>query len=638
MDRNGRPDPRDGTVKSPASSIDLEAGRRHWAYQPIRDVPTPEVWETTWPRQELDYFVLARLEDEGLEHTADALPATLLRRSTFDLVGLPPTPAEILACEEDTDREAFEPVIDRLLASEHFGERWGRHWLDVARYAESMGRTRNFPLPYAWRYRDWVIDAINADKPYDAFVREQIAGDLLDLAETSEREAATIATGFLTLGSHDLNERNLAKFRMDVADEQINVVMRGVLATTAGCARCHDHKFDPIPTRDYYALAGIFLSSKLFAGYAGRNADKDIATDLLVALSSDEGEEVDKSVKQQLSKEQERQQSQLQQELAELRREMQRWKKLAAGNGKRNAGGRGGEDVDAETVSPAEARQKLNQTRRALKQTTNRLRQLEQSAPRSPYYAMAVGDEEKPRDCRIHIRGDTANLGAKVPRGFLQVLGGEDIPAQYLRQRTKGTGGMAHRRRVTGRALAARVMVNRVWHHLFGQGLVRTVDNFGTSGDVPSHPDLFEHLAAYFVREDWSVKRLIRYIMSSHTYQLGSGFVAASYEADPENRLLWRMSPRRLEVEALRDALLFIAGNLETERPANSPMLSIRGGEMNSAAIDKALQQNCRSIYLPVARGFVPSMFTTFDFAEPSEPKGRRDVTTVAPQAALHDE
>ena len=639
----GAPDSRDGAkpLSTASTAIDLERRRQHWAYHPLTDVQVPTVENDAWPYCDIDRFVLHRLEAAQMQPMDDASATKLLRRISFDLTGLPPAPQDVARAIEG--HLGIESLVDRLLASPQFGERWGRHWLDVARFAESMGRTRNFPLPYAWRYRNWVFDALNADKPYDVFVREQVAGDLISCENVSDREAAIIATGFLAVGSHDLNERDVNKFRMDVVDEQINVVSRGVLATTAGCARCHDHKFDPVPTEDYYALAGIFRSSQTLVGYEGRNRN-GLKPELLFRLSSvpDRASASRSNFDKEVTDMSERRRAKLQSEVKLLAAKVKRLKKLTAGNKGRKSARKSmaseennsspNESPSAESV--AGSRRQLNEARQLLRRKTNQLNKLRSHAPRQTNYAMALRDVDEPADCRLHLRGETKNLGDSIPRGFLRVI---DFPAATT-PRMEGSGRLELAQWLTDAdapagALAARVMVNRTWHHLFGQGLVRSVDNFGTTGGTPSHPRLLDHLANQFVHDGWSVKRLIRSIVLSRTYQQDSGFDLRCFESDPENRLIWKMSPRRIEVEALRDALLAISGNLVLDRPAGSPLLAVGDGEVSVNTIRRSFQAGVRSVYLPVLRGFVPQMFTMFDFAEPSEPTGRREITTVASQA-----
>ena len=460
-----------------------------------------------------------------------------------------------------------------------------------------MGRTRNYAFPFAWRYRDYVIKSFNDDKPYGRFLREQIAGDLLP-GRTPE---TLTATGFLALGSHDLNERNAAKFRMDVADEQIDTMSRAFLALTLSCGRCHDHKFDPIPTTDYYALAGIFRSTLILNGYRvrGKGGNKGYyqASQFHTLGTGAENEPDEAHVKQV---------RQMEERLKEKREELKRIQK-----------------TDKKKVRPF---------KRKLKQLTTELQKLKRSGPQRNDLAMGVRDEAQPADCRVHIRGETTNLGPSVPRGFIRVLmRGEPISLDAAKS---GRLELAQWLTRPDHPLTSRVMVNRVWHHLFGRGLVATVDNFGATGDRPTHPGLLDHLASGFVKDGGSVKRLIRRIMLSRTYQLSSEHHASNYDVDPLNTHLWRMNPRRLEVEALRDAILAISGALELTPPSASPVMRIGGKQVGGKKGAPDLRSSPhRSVYQPIVRGYVPGMFETFDFADPSQVIGRRDVTTVATQA-----
>ena len=271
----GAPDPRKGgTASLIRREINIEEGRRYWAFQPPTESPLPAVKNRRWPQGPIDHFILSRIEAAGLEPAEDADKATLARRLHFDLVGLPPTPKQLEAFLADKRPNALEALVDRLLKSPHFGERWGRHWLDVVRFAESTGMERNYTFPHAWRYRDYVIDTFNRDVPYNRFVREQVAGDLLPAKTPAERNRLKIATAFLAMGPKSLNERNKAIFQMDIVDEQIDITTRAVMGLTVSCARCHDHKFDPFPTEDYYALAGIFRSTETLYGTSGGQGNR----------------------------------------------------------------------------------------------------------------------------------------------------------------------------------------------------------------------------------------------------------------------------------------------------------------------------------------------------------------------------
>ena len=643
----GAPDPREGDQAAPSiAEIDVEAGRDYWAFQKPTVSPGKET---------IDAFINAKLSENGLEPVPAADRTTLIRRASFDLVGLPPTPEQVDAFVSDSrsDQEAFAALVDDLLASDGFGERWGRHWLDVVRYAESMGRTRNYPFPYAWRYRDYVIDAFNADKPYDVFVREQLAGDLLPAKDDAHRDALTVATGFLALGSMDLNENQREQYRMDVVDEQIDVTSRAVLGLTTACARCHDHKFDPIPQADYYALAGIFRSTETLSGYASRQGGnrKGFRDDLLVKLDSVPAEVVaheelvyDPKIQKRLKN----QEKQLASVNRELRQAINQAKARANDRKKGKARKRGkrasqvaltekqeaGKSVDALKRRQKALQREVAKTKRELNQRgNNRKKGKKPKRPRTANYAMGVREHEKPEDCQINIRGEARNLGDSVPRGFLQVLsasGAHELKASKQSGRLELAEWMVSKEN----PLTARVYVNRLWHHLFGSGLVRTVDNFGEMGERPSHPQLLDHLALKFMDGGWSTKAMIREIVLSDTYRRRSGRHEQAAEVDPENRLLAHAQVRRLEAEPLRDALLAISGSLNRERPDGSPVLRSNLGEMRRAAQLKDKDWlTRRSVYLPIVRGFLPDFLQVFDFAEPSQVMGRRDVTTVSTQA-----
>jgi len=525
--------------------------KEHWAWQPLQNPRPPRAANSAWPRDVIDSFVLAQLRKRELKPVGDAARLPLIRRVTFDLTGLPPSLAEIDSFVADRSKTsvAFERVVDRLLASPAYGERWGRHWLDVARYAESTGSARNLPFPHAWRYRDYVIDAFNNDKPYDEFIREQIAGDLLSSSTQAEKTEHLIATGFLALGVKDVNQRFKVRYVMDNIDEQIDTVTRSTLALTASCARCHDHKFEPIPTADYYALAGIFYS-----------------TDLCAAL--------------------------------------------------RNKMGGGGLDY----FDP---------------QMMLRL----PTAPGSKQLSAGLGarDAKVVSDTAIRIRGIAEKHGPMVPRGFLSVVHYAGQPAVNLKQ--SGRLELADWLTSPQNPLASRVIVNRVWHHLFGEGIVKTVDNFGVTGDAPSHPELLDHLARRFIRDGWSIKRLVRTIVLTRTYQLSSAAPPENVAVDPDNELLWRHAPRRLEAEEIRDATLAAAGQLDLSRPVGSPAMNLVVSELTNNGVQakrlikEAQSSQHRSIYLPLLRGLTPEALAVFDFAEQGMVTGDRDTTTVAPQA-----
>ncbi len=585
----GAPDPRDAATVSKAPAINWEIARKFWAFVPPVMEPAPKTRDGKWAATPIDRFVLAKLEAKNLRPAADADGRTLVRRIYLDLNGVPPTPEEVEAFLGDKSKDAFKKVVDRLLASPLYGERWGRHWLDVARYGETTGRTRNAPFPFAWRYRDWVIDAFNTDLPYDQFVVKQIAGDLLEAKTTEERNANRVATGFLALGAVDLNELDKRQYEMDVVDEQVHVVSKAFMGVTVGCARCHDHKFDPVPTRDYYAMAGIFRSSELRNGLRRRPQFNQIHfnDELLMKL-----EDVDPYPGQD------------KEALATVRAES--WKQV----------------LKAETSRDRVAVREAGQMWMGL--------------PLPKHLAMGVADGRQMVNSEIMLKGDPHSPLEKVSRGALEVL----TPVGQKLEIPEGQSGRLQLAEWIARKdnpTTARVMANRIWLHLFGRGIVETPDNFGRSGAMPSHKELLNYLSQRFVANGWSTKKLIREIVLSRTYRLASGFNEANHAVDPDNKLLWRANRNRLEVEAIRDSILSISGKLDVARPAESPITEWAGAAKNPRRQGRIqaweLTEAYRSVYVPVVRNQPNRFFETFDFPEPSEPHGQRDVTTVAPQA-----
>jgi cytochrome c553 len=587
-----------------------ELKQRHWAWQPLTAPQPPSVRDTTWPKSAIDRFILARLEAENLKPVADAGKLALIRRATFDLTGLPPTPGEIDAFLRDFTEDAFERVVDRLLASPRFGERWGRHWLDVARYGESTGPSRNIPYPHAWKYRDYVIDAINADIPFDQFVREQIAGDLLPAASDRERVRLLTATGFLALGVKDVNQRFKTRFVMDNVDEQIDAVSRSVLALTVSCARCHDHKFDPIPTTDYYALAGIFTSTDICAGLRNKMGGGGLDyydPSMLIVWAPHPPENSDEKAKV------------LKGAIAQAKKEWETVRGTPRGLAKGPDG-----------VSTQEAyRLKYQKLQRELFDLTD---------PAAHGYTIhGVREANKVSDTQVRIRGEAEKLGPTVARGFLTAF---DVP-QVPELDSNESGRLALARWLTSskNPLTARVIANRVWQHLFGQGIVRTVDNFGVLGDTPSHQELLDYLANRLIWDRWSVKKLVRAIVLTRAYQLGSAAGAPQRASDPTNRLIWRHAPRRLDAEEIRDAMLAAAGRLNLNRPAGSAAMRLKmieipdSGPEARAIRDRADRSTNRSVYLPLLRGVSPRTLEAFDPVEQGLVTGTRDATTTPRQA-----
>jgi hypothetical protein len=598
----GAPDPRSQSAAARAAPppANLAKGREFWSFQRPKLSSPPAVKQTDWPRSDIDRFLLAALEARGLSPLADADRPRLLRRVTFDLSGLPPTPEELDAFLADGSSGAFAKVVDRLLASPRFGERWGRHWLDVARYAESSGKT-NFTYPNAWRYRDWTIASFNADKPYDQFVREQIAGDLLPADDDRTRAGQIIATGFLALGSKAHDAENRGQFVLDLVDEQIEATTRAFLGLTVACARCHDHKMDPIPQRDYYALSGIFRSTQTCSGtlagvFPNFNASPLIEIPLGAGLPS------------AVAPLAPRQRATMEDRLAALLRER-------------------------DAIPPGEAnRDRLRRANSMIATLRHRLlMDRPGGSPRA--FSMGVRDRDEAVDSPLYVRGELDQPAEVVPRGLIRVLcddSSASIPAG------SGRRELADWLASPANPLTARVIVNRIWLHLFGRGLVPTPDNFGAAGMRPSHPELLDTLAVEFMKDGWSIKRLIRRIVLSRAYGLDSAHDTRNFEDDPDNALVWRMSKLRLDAEAVRDALLFVGGRLTVEPPVGSAVARVGEGLALFLRLDGLdATDTHRSVYLPVVRDQVLESLALFDFADPSLVTGER-ATTTGPAQALY--
>jgi hypothetical protein len=545
---------------------------------------------------------LARLEAVGLAPAAAADRRTLIRRATFDLIGLPPTGAEVAAFVDDPSPDAYANVIDRLLASPRYGERWGRHWLDVARYADSNGLDENVAQANAWRYRDYVINALNRDKPYDEFVREQVAGDLIPSDDPAVRNERLVATGFVSLGPKVLAEVDKTKMEMDIIDEQIDTIGKALLGLTFGCARCHDHKFDPVSTKDYYALAGVFKSTHTMdslatiarwhehplydeayecekAEHDARTGGKKAAIDELLARATDTLQ-----------------------------------KELGAGAAL---------PEKPEESFPAETQEQLKQQR-------EELAALEKEAPVGPS-AMGVKEGE-PVDVAVHIRGSHLTLGEIVPRRMPVVLTTSTTP--QVDPATSGRLALAEWLASAANPLSARVMVNRIWRWHFGRGLVETTDNFGLKGSRPTDPALLDWLTVNFIRDGWSLKTLHRQIMLSATYQMSSGHNAEAAAVDPQNQRLWRFRLHRLEAEQLRDALLAVSGQLDLTMGGAPLAIENRTFIFDHTSKDNTNYESVRrSVYLPVVRNHLHDSFTLFDYSDASMPNGDRNTSTVASQA-----
>ena len=630
---DGAFDPREGAALQPKKwGMSIEEGKKFWSLIAPQSIPAPQLPGQSWPAGDIDRFVLSKLEEQGLTPVRDADDSSLVRRLYFDIIGLPPSIEEVGAFMRSTasNREAaLTDVVERLLESPHFGERWGRHWLDAARYADSNGRDRNILFYHAWRYRDYVIDSFQRDKPYDQFIREQIAGDLLPAKDSAQQDEQRIATAFLAIGAKAFEELKPAIFRMDVIDEQIDVISRSVLGLSVSCARCHDHKFDPIPTADYYALAGILRSTQPLYGWGPRG----IKT---TTFHHSEWQAVGPAAAERFPAAR-AYYDQLQADtLAFHTARSDRYRvvrKISSAKLEVKSPGADEAKLNAD-IERMEAEVKEWDVK--IKAMEAKLDALIDNSPPEPEWTMAVRDRQSIEDSAIHIRGETTQLGAKVPRGVLQVIA-LDVPATPADQ--SGRLQLAQWLSHPENPLTARVFVNRVWQKLFGRGLVTTPDDFGVGGARPSHPELLDHLARRFMDHGWSVKRLIRELVLARTYRLSTEKVAANAARDPDNLFLWHMAPRRLEAEVVRDAILAVSGQLNPARPARSFLSRYharRDAELftfKPFLTPADLVDTHRSVYLPVVRNALPEIFQLFDFASPERPVAQRDESLVPAQS-----
>jgi len=673
----GAPDPRDGKA-APFFKPDWTKSRNHWAFKVPKQPIIPKVKEADWAHSDIDRFVLAKLEDKSLKPMGEADRRTLIRRLYFDLNGLPPTPQEVDSFVKDKDPKAYEKLVDRLLGSEHFGERWGRHWLDVARYAESSGKESNIIYPHAWRYRDYVIDSFNADKPYNQFIREQIAGDMMRARDDRHRAELMIATGFLAIGPKSHNEGSRSQFAAELADEQIETMSRSMLGLTIACARCHDHKFDPIPQHEYYAIAGIFQSSSTYYGTVQTQGNRrssrlrtlpmETAGSKAKPLTAESRARLEKTLADG-KKERERLATQAREDrkndslgriawnkkLQEaLNAQLKSTRKLQVdgnfGSNTKNAliqfqrikklpsHGRV-DEATRQALGISNFRESYDSYRYFIRTRRVRDRMNVASAQLNNYDAngtakpQAMGMRERGygRDTRLLVLGQARRPRQTVSRGFVKIVN-PDYRVSFSR-RSSGRLQLADWLVAPDNPLTSRVMVNRIWHHLFGQGLLKNMDNFGSTGGAPSHPELLDHLALRFAKNGWSVKGMVREIVLSRTYQLASDYDSANYNADPDNSYLWRRSTRRLDAESIRDSMLSISGLLKQERPRGSAASNAGDGRVSRQSRTLRTTTNHRSVYLPIVRDMIPEPLRLFDYAEPSMVTGKRDLTIVPAQA-----
>lgn len=583
--------------------FDLAKEREFWSFQKVKKPAVPAVKNKAWVKNPIDQFVLHKLEQANIPPAKPADKRTLIRRTTFDLTGLPPTPAEIDDFLNDHSPQAFEKVVDRLLDSPHYGEHWARHWLDIARYADSNGLDENVAYGTAWKYRDYVVGALNKDKPYDLFLKEQLAGDLLGPAkDVAERNERLIATGFLLLGPKVLAEVDETKMEMDIIDEQINTIGVSLMGMTLGCARCHDHKFDPISAYDYYGIAGILKSTKIMEHYTkiARWHENSLATDAELKEQAD----WDQKIKAEETK-----------VAALVKSENERLKT------------EGGKDFKL----PAKPEPSYSKDAQAqLKTIRAKVASLKKERPEVP---TALGASEREvKDLPIHIRGSHLTLGETVPRHVPVVLNHQK-PKPFSK---KQSGRLEFAEWLVSRdhPLASRVIANRIWRWHFGKGIVATPDNFGRLGAKPTNQPLLDWMAADLMDQGWSLKKLHRMILLSNTWQMSSEFNEKAAAVDPDNLLMWRADLRRLDAESIRDSILAVSDGLDTSLGGSLLTVGNREFVFNHESKDGVTYDfNRRSIYLPVIRNHLFGMFMLFDYSDASVLNGNRSSTTVAPQA-----
>jgi mono/diheme cytochrome c family protein len=705
-----------------------EEEKAFWSFQPLAHPAVPKVKKTAWVKSPIDAFVLAKLEEKGIAPAPPSDKLTLLRRATYDLTGLPPTEKEMSDFLADNSPEAFAKVVDRLLASPRYGEKWGRHWLDVARYADSTGNDEDHRYPHAWKYRDYVIKAFNDDLSYDQFVREQVAGDLLPAPDGGEvNRRGIIATGFLSLGAKAIAQQDKMKMLYDVWDEQVDVTSKAFLGLTMACARCHNHKFDPLLTKDYYAMIGMFASTRSFSNpdshvsvplekplvpkaewqqyQAAKKAHSEKEKRVRLQLGEIVDEVKDRRVKElaphlaelmlaarkvyangakveavaqeaklpaeavkrwadylkpsdkvrgylnewndaapdKLAEVAQDYQTRFQKRYEELQTKLVAWRpkyqqalqaskplpdkpRLEAGEDRffdevLYGGPFSVSDKEKKNFSPEQWTQieALRKEAEALKKTT----------PPEPELACAI-EEGEPVEQTVLIRGDYNNKGELAPRAFPAILSRYDTEPKF-----GGSGRLQLAEWLTRpeNPLPWRVVANRLWLWHFGEGLVRTPDNFGKMGERPTHPELLDYLAQQFIKSGYSIKAMHRLLMLSSTYQMASDNPAA-FEADPDNRLLSRFNRRRLAIEEMRDGLLAIDGTIDYTMGGS--LQSGRGtdGETSQGRLSiNPEKQKRRTVYLPLRRANLPTLLNLFDFGDATTMNGKRQLTNVATQA-----
>jgi len=649
--KRGAPDPRNGeTAKAakPKRTINLDEGRKFWAFQPVANPATPAVKDSAWPKDPVDRFLLAKIEAKGLKPAGDADRHTWIRRVSLDLTGLPASAEEVLAFAHDKSDDAYAKVVDRLLASPTYGERWARHWLDLTGYADMIGTSNEVFAEHAWRYRDYLIQAFNQDKPFDQFIKEQLAGDLMPSSSPEQRASQLVATGFLMVGDLEIVNPDKAKMETDHIDTQLIKIGGTFLGMTMGCARCHDHKFDPVALEDYYGMAGMLRSSPSSGKMVGFGVWSTIRSVPLpespTQLAERQKAEADHAAKLSAMK---AEQAKLTEENKAVVAKLTALEKAAPAK-PTTPTEKAAPVASAPTTKPSPEQDALTKRRdeiaALLKTKGSEIQHAEFFKSKAPK-AFAMQDDAKPADMPIYVRGNPYAPAAVVPRGALRVASWDKFPTIPAGQsgRLQLAEWIADRRN----PLTARVTVNRLWQKLFGEGLVRSVDYFGERGERPSHPELLDHLATRFMTDGWSQKRFLRGLVLSHAYRLSSANHTEGLSLDPENRLFWRMNRQRLEAEAIRDSLLKVSGELTDKSGGPSLALEIieNTGGLTAAGINppnyhhrksRASQEFERTVYLPVMRNGPSSadkIRSFFDFADPAGITGQRNQTVMPTQS-----
>ena len=583
-----------GAAAAVSEYVISDEHRAHWAFQPLADAPAPPAADEDDGANAVDRFLSAKLREKSLAPSPPAGKRALIRRLTYDLTGLPPSPREVEAFAADASPDAYEKLVERLLASPAYGERWGRHWLDIARYADTAGDAGDFPVPEAYKYRNYVIDSFNRDKPYDEFIREQIAGDLLPYETEEERWEQTIATGYIAISRRiGVSPHRL---RHITIEDTIDNLGKTFLGLSIQCARCHDHKFDPIPTADYYALYGIFDSS--IYPHAGAE-HLPYRSDFVYRTGAEKAREALRDYEKKLIVWNDREREKF--------REYQSFQNMLITTPGRNR---------AVVWRELEA---IRAERAVFART---------EPPLETAYAVRDGG---PKDAAIQVYGDPKSKGPLVRRGFLQILGGKKLPEGYA-----GSGRLLLADAVADpeNPLTARVMVNRIWHHHFGAGLVKTTSDFGMRGSPSTHPALLDYLARYFIDGGWSVKRMHRLIVHSRAYRRASLDNAENHAIDPQNNLLWRANRRRLDAEQIRDSLLAFSGDLDRSMGGRHPFPHRRTYFYRQhEPFTEEYATNLRSVYMMQQRIQKNPYLDLFDGPDGNLPLSERKATTTTLQA-----